>query len=90
MTRQKNGRDLGNQIGEKGNAHRNKFRLIGLLILFDALLIATVVLSFQTSELVEEETTLRQTREVYDVEIREQVITSTQIITEIVPYGYSE
>ena len=90
MVRAKSSRDRVKQIGENGNARQNRFRLVGLLLLFDALLIAAVVLSFQTSELVEEEVTLRQTREVYDVEIRELVITSTQIITEIVPYGSVE
>jgi hypothetical protein len=90
MARAKSGRDLVKGIGENGNARQSRFRLVGLLLLFDALLIAAVVLSFQTSELVEEEVTLRQTREVYDVEIRELVITSTQIITEIVPYGSAE
>ena len=62
-------------------------RLVALLILFDALLIAAVLLSFQRAELAEEEVTLLQTREVYDVNILEQVVTHTNVITEIVPYG---
>ena len=61
--------------------------MLGLLFLFDVLLIAAVILSFQETELVEEEVTLRQTRQVYDVQIHELVVTDTVIITQIVPYG---
>jgi hypothetical protein len=62
-------------------------RLVALLILFDALLIAAVLLSFQRAELAEEEVTLLQTREVYDVNFLEQVVTHTTVVTEIIPYG---
>jgi hypothetical protein len=64
-----------------------KWRLISLLVLFDILLVVVVVLSFQGPELIEEEVILRQTREVYDVQMREQVITHTRVITRILPYG---
>ena len=71
----------------RGNGSPGKLRLIALLILFDTLLIAAVLLSFQRAELVEEEVTLLQTREVYDISFSEQVITRTTVITEIIPYG---
>jgi hypothetical protein len=58
-----------------------------LLILFDVLLVVMVVLSFQSTELVEEEVELRQTREVYEVQVHQQVITQTVIITEVIPHG---
>jgi hypothetical protein len=63
---------------------------MGLFVLFDALLIVAVLLSFQTNELVHEEITLEQTREVYDIRITEQVITHTTVITQIMPYGWVE
>jgi hypothetical protein len=66
---------------------RSKWRSLGLLILFDVLLVVMVVLSFQKTELVQEEVELRQTREVYDVQVHQQVITHTVIVTEIVPNG---
>jgi len=73
-----------------GRIDRSRWRLLGMLILFDALLIAAVLLSFQETELVEQEEILRQTREVYDVHIREQVITHTTVITEIIPFGAAD
>ena len=69
---------------------RSKWRLLGLLILFDLLLISAMLLSFQETELIQEETTLRQTREVFDVQIRQQVITHTTLVTQIVPYGSAD
>jgi hypothetical protein len=57
------------------------------LFLFDAVLIVAVLLSFQGTELIEEEVTLLETREVYDIQIREQVITNTIVVTTVVPYG---
>ena len=72
---------------KRRNGSPAKLRLVALLILFDALLVAAVLLSFQRTELVEEEVTLLQTREVYDVSVLEQVITHTTVITEIIPYG---
>jgi hypothetical protein len=66
---------------------RSRWRLLGLLVLFDVLLIAAILLSLRESELKVEEIELLQTREVYDVQIREQVITNTTVITEVVPYG---
>jgi hypothetical protein len=80
-------RHTSNRSLEREAAHRSKWRLLGLLVLFDVLLIVAVLLSFQSTELVEEEVILRQTREVYDVQIREQVVTHTTVITQVIPYG---
>ena len=79
-----------NRLEERQNARGSKLRLIGLFVLFDALLIVAVLLSFQTTELVHQEVTLEQTREVYDIQITEQVITHTIVITQIMPYGWTE
>ena len=73
-------------IGERA-IQRGRLRLLALLVLFDLLLVVAVVLSFQATELIEEEITLQQTRQVYDVEIRRQVITDTTVVTKIIPYG---
>ncbi len=62
-------------------------RLIALLVLFDALLIAAVLLSFQAADLVEEERTLLETRTFYEIVYRDQLVTQTQVITHILPYG---
>jgi len=75
---------------ESEAVRQSRWRLLVLLILFDVLLIVAVLLSFQGTELIEEEITLEETREVYDVEIRTLIITNTQVITKIVPYGYKE
>lgn len=80
----------GIQTALSGKGNRSKWRLLGLLVLFDLLLIAAVLLSFQETELIREETTLRQTREVFDVQIREQVVTHTTFVTEIIPYGSAD
>ena len=66
---------------------RGRKRLLALLFLFDALLIVATLLSFQSTELIEEEQMLEETREVYEIVYREQVVTVTTVITEIVPYG---
>ena len=66
---------------------RGRKRLLALLFLFDALLIVATLLSFQSTELIEEEQMLEETREVYEIVYREQVITLTTVITKIVPYG---
>lgn len=79
-----------NRLEESQNARGSRLRLLGLFVLFDVLLIVAVLLSFQTTELVQEEVTLMQTREVYDVQITEQVITHTIVITQIMPYGWVE
>jgi len=71
----------------RSNGRSGRLRLLALLILFDALLVTAVVLSFQRAELMEEEVTLIQTREVHDISIRQQVITHTEVITQIIPYG---
>jgi hypothetical protein len=67
----------------------SKVRLLGLFFLFDALLVVAVLLSFQGTELIQEEVTLIQTREVFEVQIREQVITDTTVITRVMPYGWA-
>jgi hypothetical protein len=66
---------------------RSKWRLLGMLFLFDLLLIIAVLLSFQETELVGEEVDLYQTRQVYEMQLHEQIVTDTLVITEIVPYG---
>jgi len=63
---------------------------LGLFFLFDVLLIVAVLLSFQGAELIQEEVTLKQTREVYDIQVREQVITHTIVVTKVMPYGWAE
>lgn len=71
----------------QGAVRRGRKRLLALLFLFDALLIAATVLSFQSAELVEQEQTIQETRAVYEVLYREQVVTTTTVITQVVPYG---
>ena len=66
---------------------RGRLRLLGLLLLFDFLLVAAVFLSFQSAELVEEVITLEQTREVYATVVIETIVTNTTVITQVVPYG---
>lgn len=78
------------RLEARQNARGSRLRLIGLFVLFDALLIVAVLLSFQTTDLVHEEVTLEQTREVYETRITEQVITHTTVITQIMPYGWLE
>ena len=73
--------------GAGAPASRGRRRLIALMCLFDALLIAAVLLSFQSTDLVEEERMLVETRTVYEVLYRDQTITETQIITHLLPYG---
>jgi hypothetical protein len=74
-------------VADQVRARKSKFRLLGLLVLFDALLIAAVFLSFQSAELVEQVIELEQTREVYATVVIEQIITYTTVITQVVPYG---
>lgn len=78
------------RLEEKQNVRGNKLRLLGLFLLFDVLLFVAIILSFQTNELVHEEITLEQTREVYDIRITEQVITHTTVMTQVMPYGWVE
>jgi hypothetical protein len=66
---------------------RGRKRLLALLFLFDALLIAATLLSFQSAELVEQEQTIEETRAVYEVLYHDQVVTVTSVITQVVPYG---
>ena len=75
------------KLAQRQGVRQSRRRLLGLLIMFDILLVVMVVLSFQRTELVQEEVELRQTREVYDVQIHQQVITQTVIITQVVPHG---
>ena len=77
-------------MGPQSKAARwGKLRLLGLFFLFDALLIVAVLLSFQGTELVQEEVTLIQTREVFETRIRELVITDTTVITQVMPNGWT-
>jgi hypothetical protein len=71
-----------------GNAmRRGRKRLLVLLFLFDALLIVATLLSFQNAELIEQEQVVEETRDVYEVVYREEIVTLTTVITEVVPYG---
>jgi hypothetical protein len=78
-----------NMAREGQNNRWSRLRLLGLFFLFDALLIVAVLLSFQGTELVQEEVTLIQTREVFEIQIREHVITDTTVITRVMPYGWT-
>jgi len=77
-----------NRAHQNQGARWSKLRLLGLFFLFDALLVVAVLLSFQGTELVQEEVTLIQTREVFETQIVEYVITDTTIITQVMPYGW--
>jgi hypothetical protein len=78
------------RLKDAPNARGSRLRLLGLFVLFDILLIVAVLLSFQGSELVQEEVTLTQTRQVYDIRVAEQVITHTKVITQVMPYGWAQ
>ena len=54
------------------------------------MLIVAVLLSFQGTELIQEEVTLIQTREVFETRILEYVITDTTTITQVMPYGWKD
>lgn len=71
----------------QASIRKSRLRLLGLLFLFDVLLIAAVLLSFQQSELIEQVTQLEKTREVVVTVIVEQANITTKIITEVLPYG---
>ena len=73
---------------ESSGSRWSKLRLLGLFFLFVALLIVAVLLSFQGTELVQEEVTLIQTREVFETRIVEYVITDTTTLTQVMPYGW--
>ena len=75
------------RVPMRNTMRRGRKRLLALLFLFDALLIVATLLSFQNAELIEEEQMLEETRDVYEVVYREQVVTVTTVITEVVPYG---
>lgn len=75
------------RVPAQGAVRRGRKRLLALLFLFDALLIAATLLSFQSAELVEQEQIIQETRAVYEVLYREQVVTTTTVITQVVPYG---
>lgn len=79
--------EMGGIAADRETRRRGRFRLIGLLFLFDVLLIAAVLLSFRGTELVETERLLMQTKEVVDVLYRQETVTSTVVITRVIPYG---
>ena len=83
-------RGLTPKPAQRQGVRHSRWRFLGLLILFDILLVVMVVLSFQRTELVQEEVELRQTREVYDIQVHQQVITQTVIITQVVPHGSAQ
>jgi len=64
-----------------------RMRFIVLILMFNVLLISTLLLALQQGELRREVITLQATRMVYEERIRTETITSTQIITRIIPYG---
>jgi hypothetical protein len=74
---------------ENQTSRWSRLRLLGLFFLFDALLVVAILLSFQGTELVQEEVTLIQTREVFEIQIHEHVITDTTVITRVMPYGWT-
>jgi hypothetical protein len=79
--------DMTDHVPMQGTVRRGRKRLLALLFLFDALLIVATMLSFQNAELVEQEQMVQETRAVYEVLYREQVVSVTTVITQIVPYG---
>ena len=74
-------------INDQRSVRWSRLRLLGLFFLFDALLIVAVLLSFQGTELVQEEVTLLETREVIETLVVERVATQVVEIKEVVPYG---
>lgn len=74
-------------LADRTGTRKGRLRLLGLLLLFDALLVAAVFLSFQSAELVQNVIELEQTREVVATVVIETIITHTTVITQIVPYG---
>ena len=64
-----------------------RMRFVILILVFNVLLISTLLLALQQGELVREVITLQATRMVYEEQIRTEIITHTQIITRIIPYG---
>jgi|GEM_PF-6951477 len=81
----------GPTLDERQKARRqSKLRLFILLVLFDILFLAAVLLSFQEKEYIEHIEHLERTREVIVTVIIEQTVTSTRVVTEIVPYGAAE
>ena len=72
---------------ERNALRRGRTRLIALLFLFDTLLIVATLFSFQRAEVKTELVELEQTKEVYDIQYRQEVITHTTAITTIIPYG---
>jgi hypothetical protein len=72
---------------DKVTVRQGRRRLIALLFLFDAVLIVAVLLSFQGTELVEEERVLLETQQVYVTRYPGGIVTNTTVITKIIPYG---
>lgn len=69
---------------------QSKLRLLTLLVLFDLLLLAAVLLSFQQKEYIDRVQVLEKTREVIVTVIIQQTVTSTRVVTEILPYGSAD
>lgn len=69
---------------------QSKLRLLTLLVLFDLLLLAAVLLSFQQKEFIDRIQVLEKTREVIVTVIIQQTVTSTRVVTEILPYGSAD
>lgn len=64
-----------------------RMRFVVLILVFNVLLISTLLLSLQQGELKREVIILQATRMVYEEQIRTETFTHTQIITQIIPYG---
>ena len=64
-----------------------RMRFAILIVVFNILLITTLLLALQQGELKREVITLQATRMVYEEQIRTEMFTRTQIITRVIPYG---
>jgi hypothetical protein len=64
-----------------------RMRFIILIIVFNILLISTLLLALQQGELKSEIITLQATRMVYEELILTETITQTRTITQVIPYG---
>jgi len=69
------------------NRFGGQLRFIALILVFNVLLITTLLLALRQGELKREVITLQTTRIVYEELIRTETITHTQVITRIIPYG---
>ena len=64
-------------------------RFLLLIAAFNLLLIATLLLAMQRHELQQEVEIVRQTRVVIEGQVRTFVVTQTQVVTKIMPYGWT-